>query len=189
MLAESRDPARRYKRSASRPTVFRQSRLRVRRQYCVSLRRPVLSHLGIGANGAAGEFRCCMSLSAGAPRSSRLRRLAPRFNSKADESRDFGRLVPCSRSSHSCQGVVFHAVAGNGEPVDRWRWLCCSAPAGDVRFTRASGVLGDRVFAGRRRSKTPFRAVHVSERAKLCRHGTCGAGSAQEKPQFIPPGI
>ncbi len=80
---------------------------------------------------------------------------ASRFNRKADESRDFGRLVPCSRSPHSCQSVVFHKVAGNGGPVDRWRWLCSAEPAGDVRFTRASGVLADRVFP-RKRSESPI---------------------------------
>ena len=50
----------------------------------------------------------------------------------------------------------------------------------------SSGIVSSQGEGG---PKTPFRAVHVSERAKLCRHGTCGAGSAQERAQFIRPGI
>ena len=102
-----------------------------------------------------------------------LRGLLPRINLRVDESRDFGRLVPCSRSSHACQNIVFHKVAGNGGPVDRWRWLCCSAqprmfdlpaPAVSSRIVSSQGGGGP---------ETPFRAVDVSERAKLCRreHG------------------
>jgi hypothetical protein len=126
---------------------------------------------------------------AGKSRGSQACGLPPRINLSVDESREFGRLVPCSGSSHACQGVVSHKVTGNSGPVDRWRWLCCSAPAGDVRLP--APAVSSRIVSshGGGDPKTRFRAVHVSERAKLCRHGMCGAGSAQEKAQFIPPGI
>jgi hypothetical protein len=58
---------------------------------------------------------------------------------------------------------------------------------GDVRFTRACGVLADRVFPRRTRSGTPIRAVDVSERAKLCRRGQ-GRWQRRGAVDFIPPG-
>src|SRR5262245_46163890 len=103
MFAESRDRHALQELSV-RPNVFRRSRLGLRRRLCTFLQCRFLSHNpGIAINVLWASRCCIFRLFAGAWNQLEVLeatvlllcwvRPAPRFNGKADESRDFGRLV------------------------------------------------------------------------------------------------